>query len=69
MSITYTEMSDCSTRMRNDRTDIDGKLTECNGIGDTLADSDVVADSASAECERVHTDFVNSDNTVMNTRE
>jgi WXG100 family type VII secretion target len=69
LNITYAEMSDSATRMRNNKNDIDARLTECRSIVDDLTASGFVTDQASGKFDEVHTEFVNSANTVMETLE
>jgi WXG100 family type VII secretion target len=65
LNITYAEMSDSATRMRNDKNDIDAKLTECTSIVDNLTGSGFVTDQASGKFDEVHTEFVNTANQLM----
>jgi WXG100 family type VII secretion target len=65
LNITYTEMSDSATRMRNNKNDIDAKLTECKSIVDNLTGSGFVTDQASGKFDEVHTEFVNTANQLM----
>ena len=67
MNITYEEMSDSASRMRNNKSDIDAKLTECKSIVDNLTASGFVTDQASGKFDEVHTEFVNSANQAMDT--
>lgn len=67
MNITYDEMSNSATRMRNNKTDIDDKLTECKNIVDSLTGSGFVTQQASGRFDEVHTEFVNSANQAMDT--
>jgi WXG100 family type VII secretion target len=67
MNITYEEMSDSASRMRNNKSDIDAKLTECKNIVDNLTNSGFVTDQASGKFDEVHTEFVNSANQAMDT--
>ncbi|WP_433833580.1 WXG100 family type VII secretion target [Actinoplanes sp. CA-015351] len=69
LNITYTEMSDSATRMRNNKNDIDARLTECKSIVDNLTASGFVTDQASGKFDEVHTEFVTSANQVMETLE
>jgi WXG100 family type VII secretion target len=69
LNVTYAEMSDSATRMRNDKNDIDSRLAECKSIVDQLTASGFVTDQASGKFDEVHTEFVNSANTVMETLE
>lgn len=69
LNITYAEMSDSATRMRNNKNDIDSKLTECKGIVDSLVGSGFVTDQASGKFEEVHTEFVTSAGKVMESLE
>jgi WXG100 family type VII secretion target len=65
LNITYTEMSDSATRMRNNKNDIDARLTECKSIVDNLTGSGFVTDQASGKFDEVHTEFVNTANQLM----
>jgi len=67
MNVTYEEMSDSANRMRNNKSDIDAKLSECKSIVDSLTSSGFVTDQASGKFDEVHTQFVNSANTAMET--
>lgn len=67
LNVTYAEMSDSASKMRNDKNDIDAKLTECKSIVDDLTNSGFVTDQASGKFDEVHTEFVNSANKVMET--
>lgn len=67
LNISYAEMSDSASKMRNNKDDIDSKLTECKNIVETLVGSGFVTDQASGKFDEVHTDFVTSANTVMDT--
>ncbi|HEY0532003.1 MAG TPA: WXG100 family type VII secretion target [Actinoplanes sp.] len=69
LNVTYAEMSDSATRMRNNKNDIDSRLTECKSIVDQLTASGFVTDQASGKFDEVHTEFVNSANTLMETLE
>ena len=69
LNITYAEMSDSASKMRNNKNDIDSRLTECKGIVDSLVGSGFVTDQASGKFDEVHTEFVNSANQVMETLE
>ncbi len=69
LNVTYAEMSDTASRMRNNKNDIDAKLTECKSIVDGLVSSGFVTDQASGKFDEVHTEFVNSANQVMETLE
>jgi WXG100 family type VII secretion target len=69
LNVTYAEMSDSATRMRNNKNDIDSRLTECKSIVDQLTASGFVTDQASGKFDEVHTEFVTSANTLMETLE
>lgn len=69
LNITYAEMQDSATRMRNNKNDIDSKLTECKSIVDNLTTSGFVTDQASGKFGEVHTEFVTSANQVMESLE
>ncbi|MFI9645767.1 WXG100 family type VII secretion target [Streptomyces sp. NPDC052040] len=69
VNVTYEEMSDSANRMRNNKSDIDAKLTECKSIVDSLTSSGFVTDQASGRFDEVHTEFVNSANQAMETLE
>ena len=65
LNVTYAEMSDSATRMRNNKNEIDSRLTECKSIVDNLTGSGFVTDQASGKFDEVHTEFVNAANEVM----
>lgn len=65
LNITYSEMSDSATRMRNNKDEIDARLTECKAIVDNLTSSGFVTDQASGRFDEVHTEFVNHANELM----
>ena len=67
LNVTYQEMSDSASKMRNNKADIDAKLSECKSIVDSLTNSGFVTEQASGKFDEVHTDFVNSANTAMDT--
>jgi WXG100 family type VII secretion target len=67
LNVTYQEMSDSATKMRNDKADIDAKLTECKSIVDNLTNNGFVTEQASGKFDEVHTDFINSANQAMET--
>ncbi|MCB5907529.1 WXG100 family type VII secretion target [Streptomyces sp. NPDC050161] len=67
MNVTYGEMQDSATRMRNNKADIDSKLSECKSIVDDLTASGFVTDQASGKFDEVHTEFVTSANQAMET--
>jgi WXG100 family type VII secretion target len=67
MNVTYAEMNDTATRMRNDKADIDDKLTECKNIVNTLTTNGFVTDQASGHFNDVATQFVTSANQAMDT--
>jgi WXG100 family type VII secretion target len=67
LNVTYQEMSDSASKMRNNKADIDAKLSECKSIVDTLTNSGFVTEQASGKFDEVHTEFVNSANTAMDT--
>ncbi|MBF9069547.1 WXG100 family type VII secretion target [Streptacidiphilus fuscans] len=67
VNVTYQEMSDSANRMRNNKSDIDAKLSECKSIVDSLTGSGFVTDQASGKFDEVHTEFVNSANQAMET--
>jgi WXG100 family type VII secretion target len=67
LNVTYGEMSDSASKMRNDKSDIDAKLTECKNIVQELTNSGFVTDQASGRFDEVHTEFLTSANTVMET--
>lgn len=69
LNITYGEMSDSASKLRNNKNDIDARLTECKGIVDGLVSSGFVTDQASGRFDEVHTEFVTSANQVMETLE
>jgi WXG100 family type VII secretion target len=65
LNITYAEMSDSATRMRNNKDEIDGRLAECKSIVATLTGSGFVTDQASGRFDEVHSDFVKNAGEVM----
>jgi WXG100 family type VII secretion target len=65
LNITYAEMSDSATRMRNNKDEIDARLNECKSIVNTLTTSGFVTDQASGRFDEVHTEFVTSATEVM----
>ena len=65
LNVTYAEMSDSATRMRNNKNDIDARLTECKSIVDNLTGSGFVTDQASGKFDEVHSEFVNTANQLM----
>ena len=67
VNMTYQEISDTATKMRNDKADIDAKLTECKNIVDSLTANGFVTEQASGKFDEVHTEFVNSANQAMDT--
>jgi WXG100 family type VII secretion target len=67
LNVTYHEMSDTATRMRNNKTDIDEKLRECMNIVDQLTASGFVTEQASGRFEEVHHEFNTSATTAMET--
>ncbi|RAG85930.1 WXG100 family type VII secretion target [Streptacidiphilus pinicola] len=67
VNVTYQEMQDSANRMRNNKSDIDAKLTECKNIVDSLTSSGFVTDQASGRFDEVHTEFVTSANQAMET--
>ena len=69
LNVTYDEMSDSATRMRNNKNEIDTRLSECKSIVDNLTAAGFVTDQASGKFDEVHTEFVNSANQVMETLE
>lgn len=69
LNITYAEMSESASKMRNNKNDIDTKLTECRRIVDGLVTSGFVTDQASGRFDEVHGEFVTSATQVMETLE
>jgi uncharacterized protein YukE len=69
LNVTYTEMSDSATRLRNNKNDIDAKLTECKSLVDDLTAAGFVTDQASGKFDETHTEFVNAANQTMETLE
>lgn len=67
MNVTYQEMSDSASRMRNNKADIDSKLTECKSIVDSLTTSGFVTDQASGKFDEVHNEFNTSATQAMET--
>lgn len=69
LNVTYAEMSDAATKMRREKDEVDAKLNECKNVVDQLTNTGFVTDQASGRFEDIHTEFVQSANTVMNTLE
>jgi WXG100 family type VII secretion target len=67
MNVTYAEMSESATKLRNNKNDIESKLTTCKSIVDTLVGSGFVTEQASGKFDEVHTEFVTSATQVMET--
>ncbi|MCX4751308.1 WXG100 family type VII secretion target [Kitasatospora sp. NBC_01287] len=67
LNVTYQEMSDTATTMRNNKADIDDKLTQCKSIVDSLTANGFVTEQASGKFDEVHTEFVTSANQAMDT--
>lgn len=67
LNVTYEEMSDSATRMRNNKSDIDSKLSECKTIVDNLTHSGFVTEQASGKFDDVHSQFISSANQAMET--
>jgi WXG100 family type VII secretion target len=67
LNITYAEMSDSATRMRNNKDEIDHKLSECKIIVNDLTASGFVTDQASGRFDEVHNEFNSSATQVMET--
>ncbi|WP_369392456.1 WXG100 family type VII secretion target [Streptomyces sp. CG1] len=69
VNVTYQEMSDTASKMRNNKADIDSKLSDCKSIVDSLTGNGFVTEQASGKFDEVHTEFVNSANKAMETLE
>jgi WXG100 family type VII secretion target len=67
LNITYAEMSDSANRMRNNKNEIDSRLTECKQIVDQLTTSGFVTDQASGKFDEVHMEFNTAATQVMET--
>jgi uncharacterized protein YukE len=67
LNVTYAEMNDTATKMRNDKADIDDKLTECQNIVNSLTSNGFVTDTSSGKFNDVATQFVTSANQAMET--
>jgi WXG100 family type VII secretion target len=69
LNVTYGEMSDAANRLRVEKDEVDAKLNECKNVVDQLTNTGFVTDKASGRFEEIHTEFVQSANTVMGTLE
>ena len=67
LNVTYQEMSDTATTMRNNKADIDDKLNQCKSIVDSLTANGFVTEQASGKFDEVHSEFVTSANQAMDT--
>jgi WXG100 family type VII secretion target len=65
LNVTYGEMSDSATRMRNNKYEIDSRLTECKSIVDMLTTSGFVTDQASGKFDETHAEFNKAAGEVM----
>lgn len=65
LNVTYAEMNDSATRMRNNKDEIDSKLTDCKQIVDNLVASGFVTEQASGKFAEVNTEFVHSATELM----
>jgi WXG100 family type VII secretion target len=69
LNVTYDEMSDSATRMRNNKYEIDTRLAECKSIVDMLTTTGFVTDQASGRFDETHTEFNKAAGDVMDTLE
>jgi WXG100 family type VII secretion target len=67
LNVTYQEMSDTASKMRNDKAEIDARLADCKSIVDSMTANGFVTEQASGRFEQVSSDFVNSANKAMET--
>ncbi|GAB2711932.1 WXG100 family type VII secretion target [Kitasatospora kifunensis] len=67
LNVTYQEMSDTATTMRNNKADIDDKLNQCKSIVDSLTSNGFVTEQASGKFDEVHTEFNTSATQAMET--
>ncbi|WP_327071289.1 WXG100 family type VII secretion target [Kitasatospora sp. NBC_01250] len=67
LNVTYQEMSDTATTMRNNKADIDDKLNQCKSIVDNLTTNGFVTEQASGKFDEVHTEFNTSATQAMET--
>ncbi|MFF7635815.1 WXG100 family type VII secretion target [Kitasatospora sp. NPDC008050] len=67
LNVTYQELSDTATTMRNNKADIDDKLNQCRQIVDSLTTNGFVTDQASGKFDEVHTEFNTSAVQAMDT--
>ncbi|QCB94908.1 WXG100 family type VII secretion target [Cellulomonas shaoxiangyii] len=65
LNVTYAEMSDSATKLRNNKNDIDDRLSQCKSLVAALTASGFVTDQASGRFDEVHTQFVTAANDVM----
>ncbi|MDH6119084.1 WXG100 family type VII secretion target [Kitasatospora sp. GAS204B] len=67
LNVTYQEMSDTATTMRNNKADIDDKLNQCKSIVDNLTSNGFVTEQASGHFDEVHNEFNSSATQAMDT--
>ena len=67
--VTYQEMSDTATRLRNNKTEVVGRLTDCQKIVQGLVASGFVTQQASGKFDEVSTKFITSSKEAMETLE
>lgn len=69
MRVTYQEMLSTATRMRNNKTEVVARLTECQKIVQTLVTNGFVTQQASGKFDEVSTRFITSSKEAMETLE
>lgn len=66
---TYQEMSDTATRLRNNKNEVVGRLTDCQKIVQGLVTNGFVTQQASGKFDEVSTKFISSSKEAMETLE
>ncbi len=67
--VTYQEMLDTATRLRNNKTEVDARLTDCKKIVEGLVSNGFVTRQASGKFDEVSTRFITSSKEAMETLE
>ena len=67
--VTYQEMLDTATRLRNNKNEVTARLTDCQRIVQGLVTSGFVTQQASGKFDEVSTKFVTSSKEAMETLE
>jgi uncharacterized protein YukE len=69
MRVTYQEMSDTATRLRNNKNEVVARLSDCKKIVEGLVSNGFVTQQASGKFDEVSTKFVTSSKEAMETLE